>query len=896
LPLSKKNNSVTNTDDSELELEPEEVDSVLAIEAGAGLGKSTQSIDKAVKKHKNIEVYVPTHALAIEASQRLLQQHPDVVTNCIRGRAFMVDDKERLCKRYDVIQQLNAIQCFSVYGLMCCGGASSNKTKCEYHDKCEYIDQFDDPRKKLGRPDLTYVRYYPHAYLRFPRSRLDDYNPTVAILDESFQSEMELALDCQRLKEGYGRCRWKTEKLIKAGGMLKLIATTLKAEKKLLPTLHEAHPDLRSAISELQTEYEVAVPDISPDMDDADCASRIQNIAVDFDKEMNFAPLLEVLAKAVNSDIGDTQAIWYDEKESAVCINGLKTLDRLKDVPTLIIDGTMNIAAIELIVDHVEYQKIAPVRKYQGHTIQIHDNPMSQNKLTPSPSHKKNKGSSKAYKESFANAESDKLAIEQKLQHIADTMGDGLVVSNQKFIKELTVPANCQSTHFGNLRGKNQWELLNWVVVIGRNQPRFDVCENKARAYYGNDPNPLKLTGGKVEKRKVGYKIRGNWHDGTAVDYHPDERVRSFIYQVREAETEQAIDRIRLIQNKEKQYKPVHIISNVPVNVKIDTLMTFDEWTGKDDSTILHRVWESGIEVDAGNADKHEVGAGLTKGDKYRVMGVLPLSAPWLLDNVGEFEERFGTMSRSKGIDKVEKLIAKIGINPQIPYIYSICNLGVNKYYEIQGGKGRKRKRCISLWGEEETLKILSVLHGSEASPFESKGSDGKGVGGEGSGASVVPPKILLKSILTDSLSLVNRCTMFVAYTAGLKLGGWCCSEDHDPALVPRYPLFDAQTNNPAEVLVRNVRCSDGTLILDDDPESEFAKQRVLVCEEQDRPYLVVPYLASKKTVTKIKNWIASEDVEVLFVSSTSTSIKRKLTSAQRMFRSVFGKRVANRK
>jgi hypothetical protein len=895
LPLSTKNNSLTNTYDSELELEQEEVVNVLAIEGGAGLGKSTQSIDKAIKKHKNIEVYVPTHALAIEASQRLLQKHTDVVVTCIRGRSFMADDKEHLCKRHDVIKQLNEIQCFSVYGLMCCGGSSSSKTKCEYHDKCEYINQFDDPREKIYRPDLTYVRYYPHAYLRFPRSQLDDNNPTLAILDETFLSDMELASDCERQGKGYGQCRWKSEKLINAGGMLELIATTLKDEEQLLPTLHKAYPDLRSDIAELQTQYEVEVPNISPDMDDADCESRINNIAVDFDKEMNFAPLLEVLAKAVNSDVGDTQTIWYDKKESAVCINGLRNLDRLKNTQILIIDGTMNFDAIEKIVDHVDYEKIAPKRKYQGHTIQVYNHPMSQNKLTPSHFYKSKKGSSNKYKESFAKAESNKLAIEQKLQNIADTMGDGLVVSSKKFKEELTVPKGCQSTHFGNLRGKNQWEHLNWVVVIGRNQPRFEVCENIARAYYGNDPNPLKLTGGKVERRTVGYRIRGGWKEGVAVDYHKDDRVRSFIYQIREAETEQAIDRIRLIQNKEEQYKPVHIISNVPVNVKIDTLMTFDEWTGEADTTILHRAWASGIGVDAGNADQHDVSAGLTKCDGYRVMGVLPLSAIWLWDKVGGFEERFGTMSRSKGKDKVEKLIAKIWGNPQNPYIYSICNLGVDKYYEIQVHKGI-RKRCLSLWGKEETLKILSVLHGSEASPFEEKRSDGKGVGGEGSGTSVGPPKNFLNAILTDSLSLVNIRTMFVAYTAGLKLGGWCCTNDHDPALVPRYPLLDAQTNNPTEVLIRNIRCSDGTLILDDDPKSEFTKLRMLACEEQNRPYLVVPYIRSEKTAAKIKKWIASEKIEVLFVSSGSTSIPKQLKSVQRMFRSVFGKRLANRK
>jgi hypothetical protein len=897
MELNNNNRSQTDIVDGESDDQTLTGSRILAIEGGAGLGKSTQSIDMAIEEHSNIEIYVPTHALAEEARDRIIKVHQDVVVTCIRGRTRQCDNNGPMCARHEVVSELHDHLCFSVYGLLCESGGDSKKGQCEFYSKCEYIAQFEDPAEKIGRKPKTYVRFYPHSYLGYPRSKLDGNEPDFAIIDESFLSDMEIGSDYSQTTNGYGQWRWKIDKLVAEDGLFRLIATTLIDGKQLLPTLYEKYPDLRDDLKQLAEEYETPVPGITPDMNDSDCRSAISILESDFNIGSNFAPLLEVLIEAVESGTENTQAIWYDQRTNAVNTNMVRGLDRLDGVPILIIDGTMNIDAIRKVVHNADYRKISPVRKYQGHTIQIYDTPMSRNKLVPGSGTNDDRGATPANKSGNNRAVQYQQAIEQKLRSMSETMGGGLIVSYKPFIKKLSVPDDCSSTHFGNLRGKNAWEHINWVVVIGRNQPRFEACENRARAYYGNDEPPLELNGGELERREVGYRIRGGWRVGVPVDYHPDERVQGFVYSVREAEVEQSIDRIRLIQNENKTFKQVFIISNVPVNVTIDTLMTFDQWTGADNSTILHRAWDSGFEAGAG-ADAGTGGAVIEDnaeaGGAAMVKGLLPLSARWLLDNVDEFRSRFGAEIRNKHpgisdeevdqkcVKRINRLIEKIGNNPPIPFSYNIWGLGINNYYKIQGAKG-KRKRCISLWGRQETLRVLSLVYGSGADLIR----------GGARRTELGTPKI----VLTDSISPISKRVMYTAYTAGLIRGGWTRTADCVPGLVPgRYPLFDALTDSRSEVIRRNIKCSDGTIILSNKPDGDYAQHRVRMCEEIGRPYLVVPYSATEKNVSMIKQWLQSENIEVLFVPGSDTREPKKLSAGQKLFRLVFGPRISNNK
>ena len=62
---------------------------------------------------------------------------------------------------------------------------------------------------------------------------------------------------------------------------------------------------------------------------------------------------------------------------------------------------------------------------------------------------------------------------------------------------------------------------------------------------------------------------RGVQRGSVQVQVHPDRRAQLLLEQVREAESEQALDRLRLLRGEGKQ-RQVYVLSKVPLNVTVD--------------------------------------------------------------------------------------------------------------------------------------------------------------------------------------------------------------------------------------------------------------------------------------------------------------------------------------
>ena len=63
--------------------------------------------------------------------------------------------------------------------------------------------------------------------------------------------------------------------------------------------------------------------------------------------------------------------------------------------------------------------------------------------------------------------------------------------------------------------------------------------------------------------------LQGLQRGSVQVQVHPDWRAQLLLEQVREAESEQALDRLRLLRGEGKQ-RQVYVLSNVPLNVTVD--------------------------------------------------------------------------------------------------------------------------------------------------------------------------------------------------------------------------------------------------------------------------------------------------------------------------------------
>jgi hypothetical protein len=169
--------------------------------------------------------------------------------------------------------------------------------------------------------------------------------------------------------------------------------------------------------------------------------------------------------------------------------------------------------------------------------------------------------------------------------------GRTLVVTNKKVRRALTgeidkLPIRGKYTsadiaHFGNIRGSNEFEDHENVIVLGRNEPTVADAERRAMAIWYDAQRRIKCLEPDAKGRVNYPKEDREWitADGkrktVKVSVHPDRRVQAVVEQAREAEMLQAIDRLRLIHNRRR--KNVYILCNIPLGLPVDELLTWDQ-------------------------------------------------------------------------------------------------------------------------------------------------------------------------------------------------------------------------------------------------------------------------------------------------------------------------------
>ena len=161
-----------------------------------------------------------------------------------------------------------------------------------------------------------------------------------------------------------------------------------------------------------------------------------------------------------------------------------------------------------------------------------------------------------------------------------------LCIGNKPLIERLQAHPNISPKvvfmNFVGLRGSNAAEECSVVFITGRNEPPAIEVDHKARALFwdrdiplqhdefGNNQNlPLELRGFLTSERFEGGT------QGVETRAFSDSRIEAVHQQMREAESIQAIARLRLVHNKQR--KRVFILSNVPLEVPIDQLVKFKD-------------------------------------------------------------------------------------------------------------------------------------------------------------------------------------------------------------------------------------------------------------------------------------------------------------------------------
>ena len=357
-----------------------------------------------------------------------------------------------------------------------------------------------------------------------------------------------------------------------------------------------------------------------------------------------------------------------------------RDMTRIAGIPALLIDADSNAEVISQFFEEFEYEEIPVKRKMR--VIQVWNTRNSYNHMLEEKTGKK------------------KVADIQLLINRLTKDGTNLFVAGpqcivgnpsddcEKFVEpRVTVPEGSGVEHFGNLRGVDLHKNMSIALIISRNQPPLEAIENTARALYYDSKVQLKLgiadwmlktlpTQPRMYSTTTGYK------KVVDVQVHPDPKVQNLLELVRECETIQAIDRIRLVWGV---MRDVYILSNLVLPIPVTHLVTWNDCIRG--TTKLREALEA-------------------------CDGVLPITAEWLAESLPFI------FSKRTARDLVKSYRAdKTAIENDL-----FANYGhmIKTYWFSQNLHSAVKSICVSFYDADETKARLETLLQKKVFNFES--------------------------------------------------------------------------------------------------------------------------------------------------------------------------------
>lgn len=621
---------------------------VTVICSPAGGGKTTALAEKIAHadRNKHIEVYVPTHALAVEWKGLIQKFNPSCRVSIIGGRNHIGIRGSPLCSRNQIAAQITKAG-QSVYTRLC---RSNSGGQCSEYDRCAYIDQFA----------VSHVSIYTHAYLPLDRGILDAVMPDIVVIDESFFSVCLKKFEFDIALLNHSALPPATVKLCSE------IASNLQLGVSLYPLISNAGKKgggLRSVVALLRK----SAPKPQPNQSDQQVVQILKS-APNFE---SVACLLDHLLGAFkNKQL--LQSVDYEKSTGLITVHHRRDITRFK--PTSKKDKAPDIYLLDATADRKISEVFFPGAKFKefrlernAFIVQCRSTVCSTASFDPTRHSSPDSIAKAVHKLSELQQLIDELSLDNKKVLV---VGPTAITGNpgKNVLPSVNVSSHCALAHFSALRGVDAWKDFDTVVVVGRNQPSTAAVEDMARALFFDDPVPLNLSG-QWTRESRGYRLRTG-AEGVDVEVHPDIRVQAVLEQIRESESLQALDRLRLIHCSEP--KLVVILSNIPLDVDVDELLTWDE--------LIH-----GSRIDRA----------------LRLAGsVFPLSQTWL---AAKFPQFWKTSAAAK--KDVQRTFKKGHFINK----YSIYKLSLLTFKYRAGGQ---RRWSYCLGGVEDPAAVSAALSG----------------------------------------------------------------------------------------------------------------------------------------------------------------------------------------
>ena len=536
----------------------------LALRITMGAGKTRRTAEKLQDYLSQtfgelVEVYVPRHDLAADWEEALSgTPNTEVVHVYPRtgGRLRNGEyEHEILCQRSAYVRELET-KGYPVYQNACHN--TDTGERCTYFDDCRYLSQF-----KTDSAPGNVVRIYTHQSLFLPRNEVEDHqHPDLIIVDESFVSAAvanlpelpsEDVTQAFRTSEKPELGNWIVECLRNNSGSIQYLR------------------DKGVSVSNLEA---VALTSGGPV---ADFKATTAALLEDNKQNQRLHQLREYLiAELKVDDLHAFQRLAWNEHKKRVVVCEKKRGRFTQNTPVLYLDATLDDSitrrflpsANTLRIDIEQAAVVTQVYDRTGSNSSWNDDLKKESTNLPGCS--------------YDPTDNDVAQLVTVLNTWADSGEHPLLVGHKELCDSLRkhplIHKAVKIAHFQSLRGTNDYEDCSVVFITGRNQPSFDEVSVQTRAIFGDLANPFSNDAFEEGAEEAPYWLSERFSGSAAamtVRAFNDEKAQRCFAQIREAETAQAIARLRLVHADYP--KRVFLLSNLPVEMPVDHLLAFND-------------------------------------------------------------------------------------------------------------------------------------------------------------------------------------------------------------------------------------------------------------------------------------------------------------------------------
>lgn len=560
----------------------------LGLKVSAGLGKTgtalrciaAQGTD--ILRTGHILFYVPTLALAERAQRDFAKLNSGLPSMVLRGRDAInpnASDGEqeadrKMCKRSDLAKRI-ASSVVSVTKALCrVEGPNEEQVYSDCAFDCAYLKQSEHHDNS--------VVFLAHSYLVVPPPL--EGSVSLRIIDEKCWPS--LAETCQismanwvhspdwqntdGIDKKYTNLRYDVLKWVDTNENIPVNLRRDGIKKK----------DLKKLI-DMETK-QLSKLNLNPQMSLATLQEQIGHV----DKKAGEQAIVrkriwELLAKTYDQESTERLSLWkHTENPTEFLTLKAHIMHELKgDAPILMMDADLDEAIVERLSPGA--QIVTLCAQSQADIIQVSDLTMSTYSLvSKSGADDRRKKLAKIIKREVSNAKGQKVLVVATTA-VLNAMYEDEDTAFEAPVNSGTPPSlhGATARWFGpSMLGLNDYEEYTTIILIGRLQTHVAAVEDDLRAMFGDTGTPLKFAEKSRLSRTEGY-IQLNGQALTPkkvqVQTHPDLRGTTLLKQTREAQSEQAVARLRLISPNGN--KRVILISNVPLpGLPVDKLVSFE--------------------------------------------------------------------------------------------------------------------------------------------------------------------------------------------------------------------------------------------------------------------------------------------------------------------------------